>query len=278
MSVVLITGASTGFGRLTAEEFAAAGDTVVATMRNPAAGDELLAKAATEGWNIEVAALDVTEPATIDAAVADILNRHGRIDVLVNNAGVGVQGPIEEVSDAETRAAFEVNVFGVLAAMRAVLPTMRAQKSGAIVNVSSTAGVVSAPFDGIYSATKWAVEAISEAAFFELKQFGIRVSVIEPGGFETNFDSSRIRAEDHGESSPYHDVATRFLAARAGIGGRGAKSATAVAEVIRESVITETPKLRWPVGDDAELINAVRVGISFETYEQTIRTALDFWD
>ncbi len=278
MSIVLITGASTGFGRLTAEEFAAAGDTVVATMRNPAAGGDLVAKAEAEGWSIEVAALDVTVPATIDAAVAGILERYGRIDVLVNNAGVGVQGPIEEVSDTETRAAFEVNVFGALAVMRAVLPAMRAQGSGAIVNVSSTAGVVSAPFDGIYSASKWALEAISEAAFFELKQFGIRVSVIEPGGFDTNFDDSRIRAEGHGGCSPYHEVATRFLEARAGIGGRGTSSPEVVARAIRESVITDNPKLRWPVGEDAELINAVRVGISFETYEQTIRTALDFWE
>ncbi|MCP4087841.1 MAG: SDR family oxidoreductase [Actinomycetia bacterium] len=278
MSVVLITGASTGFGRLTAEEFAAAGDTVVATMRNPQAGAELVAKAEAEGWSVEVQALDVTVSSTIDEAVADVLNRHGRIDVLVNNAGVGVQGPIEEVSDAETRAAFDVNVFGVLAMMRAVLPAMRDQGSGAIANVSSTAGVVSTPFDGIYSATKWAVEALTEAAHFELKQFGIRVTSIEPGGFETNFDSSRIRAEGFGESSPYHDVATRFLAARGGIGGRGAKGPELVAQVIRESVTTDTPRLRWPVGDDADLITAVRVGSDFETYEQTIRTALDFWE
>ncbi len=278
MSVVLITGASTGFGRLTAEEFAAAGDTVVATMRNPQAGADLAARAEAEGWSVEVLALDVTVPSTIGAAVADVVNRHGRIDVLVNNAGVGVQGPLEEVSDAETRAAFEVNVFGVLAMMRAVLPAMRDQGSGAIANVSSTAGVVSAPFDGIYSATKWAVEALTEAAHFELKQFGIRVTSIEPGGFETNFDSSRIRAEGFGESSPYHDVATRFLAARGGIGGRGDKGPELVAQVIRESVTTDTPKLRWPVGDDADLITAVRVGSDFETYEQTIRTALDFWE
>lgn len=278
MSVVLITGASTGFGRLTAEEFAAAGDTVVATMRTPEAGADLLARAAEQGWSIEVAALDVVDPATIDAAVADVLDRHGRIDVLVNNAGVGVQGPLEEVSDSETRAAFEVNVFGVLAMMRAVLPAMRTQGSGAIVNVSSSAGIVSAPFDGIYSATKWALEALTEAAHFELKQFGIRVASIEPGGFETNFDSSRIRAEAFDEASPYHDLATRFLEARGSIGGRGAKRPVAVAQAIRESVITDTPKLRWPVGDDADLIAAVRVGSDFETYEQTIRSALDFWD
>jgi NADP-dependent 3-hydroxy acid dehydrogenase YdfG len=182
--VWFITGASTGFGRLLAEATLRAGNKVVATARKPE-------QIANFGYHYAdrclVLPLDVTNQAQIDSAVEQALAKFGRVDVLVNNAGYGVAGAIEEVSETEFMPMFETNVFGLLQVTRAFLPHLRKQRSGHILNLSSIGGVVAGPGIGFYNATKFAVEGISEALAAELAPLGIRVTIIEPGPFRTDF-------------------------------------------------------------------------------------------
>ncbi len=193
MSVWFITGASRGFGAEIVEQALAAGHQVVATARNPEtvtarfpdAGDELLA-----------VALDVTDEAAAAAAVESAVERFGRIDVVVNNAGRGLLSAVEEASDAAARAVYDANVFGTLNVIRAVLPTLRAQRSGRILNLSSVGGFAGAAGWGIYCSTKFAVEGISEALSHEVGPLGISVTIVEPGYFRTDFlDASSLHTE-----------------------------------------------------------------------------------
>jgi NAD(P)-dependent dehydrogenase (short-subunit alcohol dehydrogenase family) len=193
--VVLITGASSGFGRLGAEHYARLGARVFATMRNlprPEAA-ELAALAAKEKLAIEVVALDVTKDESVAAGVAAVLAKAGRIDVLINNAGIGITSPVELQDMAATQLAFDTNVYGPHRLVRAVLPAMRAQKSGQIFAISSQLGRVIAPGAGHYCATKFALEAMSEQLAYELVPHGIDVTVIQPGGYPTKVWVNRNR-------------------------------------------------------------------------------------
>jgi NAD(P)-dependent dehydrogenase (short-subunit alcohol dehydrogenase family) len=204
MTVWFITGASRGFGLEITKEALSRGDDVIATARNPQAIADALPDA---GEHLLAVPLDVHEPAQITAAVDAGIARFGRIDVLVNNAGRGLVGAIEETSDDEARAVFDVNVFGLLAVTRAVLPHLRAQRSGKVLNLSSVGGFVAWPGWGLYSATKFAVEGLSEAMTHELAPLGIQVTAIEPGPFRTNFlDGSSLgvtqaRIDDYAETA-----------------------------------------------------------------------------
>ena len=184
MTVWFITGASRGFGLEITREALRRGDSVVATARDPQA---VLAAVPDAGDRLLAVALDVGDPAQITAAVEAAISRFGHIDALINNAGRGLVGSVEETSDDEVRAVFEVNVFGLLAVTRAVLPHLRARRSGLVVNLSSVGGFVAWPGWGVYAATKFAVEALSEALTHELAPLGIRSVAIEPGPFRTNF-------------------------------------------------------------------------------------------
>jgi NADP-dependent 3-hydroxy acid dehydrogenase YdfG len=182
--VWFITGASTGFGRLLAEEVLKAGGKVIATARNL---DKVKNLEAQYPQTAKALALDVTDAGQVDSAVTQAFAQFGQVDVLVNNAGYGVAGAIEEVSEAEFMPMFETNVFGLLRVTRAFLPHLRKQRSGHILNLSSIGGVVASPGMGFYNATKFAVEGISEALAGELAPLGIRVTIIEPGPFRTDF-------------------------------------------------------------------------------------------
>lgn len=182
--VWFITGASTGFGRLLAEEVLKAGGKVVVTARKLDKVSDLETK---YPETAKALTLDVTNQAQVDAAVEQTIAKFGRVDVLVNNAGYGVVGAIEEVSAAEFMPMIETNVFGLLSVTRAFLPQLRKQRSGHILNLSSIAGVVASPGIGYYNATKFAVEGISEALAGELAPLGIKVTIIEPGPFRTDF-------------------------------------------------------------------------------------------
>jgi NAD(P)-dependent dehydrogenase (short-subunit alcohol dehydrogenase family) len=182
--VWLITGASTGFGRLLAEYLCGLGATVIATARKVDSLSELTVK---YPGNVIVLTLDVTKPESIAAAVKDALSRAGHIDVLVNNAGYGVTGAIEEVSEKEYMPMFETNVFGLIHLTQALLPQFRARRSGNIVNLSSIGGLIGSPGWGFYNATKFAVEGFSEALAGEMKPLGVHVTVVEPGPFRTDF-------------------------------------------------------------------------------------------
>jgi len=190
MSVWFITGASRGFGLEITREALSRGDSVVATARNPQAVQDAIPDG---GDRLLAVGLDVGMSEQVTTAVQAAIERFGRIDVLVNNAGRGLVGTVEETSDAEARALFDVNVFGLLAVTRAVLPYMRAARSGLVVNLSSVGGFVAWPGWGVYAATKFAVEALSEAMTHELAPLGIKSVAIEPGPFRTNFlDSSSL--------------------------------------------------------------------------------------
>ena len=184
MTVWFITGASRGFGLEITREALSRGDSVVASARNPQAVLDAIPDAADR---LLAVAVDVGDPAQITAAVEAAIARFGHVDVLVNNAGRGLVGSVEETSDEEIRAIFDVNVFGLLAITRAVLPHMRARGTGLVVNLSSVGGFVAWPGWGAYAATKFAVEALSEAMTHELAPLGIRSVAIEPGPFRTNF-------------------------------------------------------------------------------------------
>jgi NAD(P)-dependent dehydrogenase (short-subunit alcohol dehydrogenase family) len=187
-----------------------------------------------------------------------------------------MHGAIEDTSDAQAKDLFETNFFGTLRVTRAVLPSMRAQGSGVIVNISSLAAIVTPPFGGMYSATKCALEAVSQAMHFELAPFGVRVHLIEPGGFDTAFGSNRRDAS----GTAYTDLMARWELAYAKVPGRDAGPADPgrVADAVYEVAIDPSAPLRRLVGDDAELLGALRKQLDDAELERTVRSQLEFWD
>lgn len=266
--VWLVTGANSGFGRAITEAAVAAGDTVVATARRTETLDDLVRRYPDQ---VEAVRLDVTDTARIDTVVTDVAARHGRIDVLVNNAGRTHVGALEETTDAELRSLFEVHVFGPAALTRAVLPHMRARRSGAIVQLSSMGGQMSfAGFSG-YSATKFALEGMSEALAAEVGPLGIKVLVVEPGAFRTGlFGGKSLSAE----IDAYADTVgpTRHMAATTD-GTQPGDPAKAAAAILTALAADTTP-LRLPLGPDAVdavtgHLDAVRAEIT--TWEKVAR-------
>lgn len=261
MARVLITGCSTGIGRATAIELTSRGHDVVATARRP---DTL------EGLEVAATlALDVDDDASVAAAVAAA----GDIDVLVNNAGWEAGGPVELVPLERVKAMFETNVFGVARMVQAVAPSLRAKGAGAIVNVSSMAGRVAAPLNAFYSASKFAVEAISESLHYELGHFGIRVVIIEPGNIATNFgDNVQRYGEDVG---PWDELRAEWDTAFDTLGGgEEPPGPELVATAIADAIEADDPPLRIPVGADAELIAAVRDANDDAAFEAAMRETL----
>lgn len=191
MVVVLVTGCSTGIGLEAALAFARRGDTTYASMRNTAKADLLRERAAAENLDIEVVQLDVTDDSSVAAAVASIEARHGAIDVLVNNAGIGSSGPIETIDLDKAAAVYDTNIWGAVRTIRAALPAMRSKGSGVIINVTSVAGrVPGTPYGGFYSSSKHALGTLSEALAWEVNPSGIRVACVEPGFYNTEIFAS----------------------------------------------------------------------------------------
>jgi NAD(P)-dependent dehydrogenase (short-subunit alcohol dehydrogenase family) len=243
--VWLITGASSGFGRAITEAAVAADDTVIATARNT----EVLADvAAAHPGQVEAFALDVTDTAAIEAAVQDVIARHGRIDVLVNNAGRAHVGAAEETSEAELRSLFDVHVFGPAALTRAVLPHMRERRSGAIVQMSSMGGQLSFAGFSAYSGTKFALEGMSEALADEVRPLGIKVLIVEPGAFRTGLFGSTTDSEQIADYAATVGPTRQMV--EASDGRQPGDPAKAAAAIITAIDAPETP-LRLPLGDDA---------------------------
>jgi NAD(P)-dependent dehydrogenase (short-subunit alcohol dehydrogenase family) len=276
---VLLTGCHSGFGLLSGLLFARQGHRVFATMPDLEAAGPLRETASDEGLDLEVLQLDVTDDRSVRAAVAEAIDRSGGLDIVVNTADVELRGPVEDASDEEMRALFDTNVFGLVRVLRAVLPHLRDRGEGVIVNVGSVAGLVARPFGGLYSATKHAVEAVTEALHVEAEPFGIRVAVIEPGQVETDQLDRAVVSERFTADSPYQDASKRFDRAIRGLlpDGTPAQPET-VAEVIVAVALDRDARLRNLVGADAELIMSIRSAADFESYEQTIRDALDWSD
>lgn len=262
---VLITGCSSGFGLMSAIELAKRGHRVFATMRNLGKSGTLEEAAAAEGVDLEIGPLDVTSDDSARAAVDHVVSTTGRIDALVNNAGLGSIGPFEDYSEDELRALFETNFFGAVRMMKSVLPTMREQGSGVIVNVSSISGLFAAPFFGPYAATKYALEAISESAAWELEPFGVWVTLVEPGRFNTGIMGNELSPSGFGESSPYWERGERMRSKFQREIMR-APDGRAVAEKIAEAVESPQRKVRHLVGEDAELVMEARKTMTDEEF------------
>ncbi len=277
MANVFITGCSSGFGLLTALRFARAGDRVVATMRRPEeAPADLTGPIARERLPIRLDRLDVLVPASIDAAV----RAAGDVDVLVNNAGIELRSSIEDASDEDVEKQFDTNVFGMLRVLRAVLPQMRARKRGTIVNLSSVAGLVARPFGGLYSATKHAIEAITESLHFEASPLGVRVVLIEPGVYGTRLLDNAYPGEKFTPASAYWPIHERFEEAlgRLRDGTGGIQDPQEVADAIYDAVHDPQPKLRYLVGRDAQMIANAKKQLDFEQFEQAMRQTMDWKD
>jgi len=246
MASVLITGTSKGIGFEAALAFGRAGHTVHATMRNPAQSPELAQTAAREGLPIIVSTMDVDSDESVSQCIALIHKEHGPIDVLVNNAGVEKMGSVEELSLADFRAVMETNYFGAIRCIQAVAPQMRERRSGCIVNVTSIAGrIANAPLTP-YSATKWALEALSEGLAGEMKTFNVRVLIVEPGIIDT---AMARRIEDPAPDTQYPQYARFAALFTASL--KHPVPPSLVGQKILEIVESGTWQLRHPVGPDA---------------------------
>jgi NAD(P)-dependent dehydrogenase (short-subunit alcohol dehydrogenase family) len=272
--VWFITGCSTGFGRALAQQVLDRGDRAVLTARNTAPLDDL---AATYGDRAFVQALDVTDEAMIRSSVAAAEARFGRIDVLVNNAGYGYFSAIEEGEDEEIRRQFETNVFGLFSLTRQVLPGMRARRSGHIVNVSSVGGLVAFPATGYYHASKFAVEGFSESLSMEVAPLGIKVTIVEPGRFRTDW-AGRSLIESKTIIDDYAETAgKRREQARAYTGTQPGDPARGAAAIVT-AVDAEHPPLRLLLGPDAYQIALARLDALRENFTawESVSTGTDF--
>ena len=272
MSVVLVTGSSSGIGLATALHFGRLGDEVYAGVRNLSTATELAGAIEAEKLAIRPITLDVDDPVSVTRAVGEVLARSGRVDVLVNNAGIGGGGPIEDVPVDWVKSLFETNYLGAIRMIQAILPGMRERRSGAIVNVSSIAGRLAIAGHGHYSAVKHALEAISEALAQEVHAFGIRVAIVEPGVVVTPIFTKARRFADPG--SPYAVHVHRLLLFYQ-MQMKTPSQPADVARVIHEAVTAKEPRLRYLVGDDAERLVAGRQRLTDEEYVATGRLMPD---
>ena len=261
MASVLVTGTSKGIGFETALAFARAGHKVHATMRNPAQSPELAEIAAREKLPILVSTMDVDSDQSVSRGIAAILKDHGPIDVLVNNAGVERAGSVEELPLAEFRAVMETNYFGALRCIQALVPGMRQRRSGCIINVTSVAGRLASPPLAPYTASKWALEALSEALAGEMKTFNVHVAIVEPGIVDTSM-ARRISHQADGSLYPQRArFATMFTDAL-----QDPIPPSVVAQKILEIAESGTWQLRHPASSDAVPLLQWRSGMTDEEW------------
>jgi short-subunit dehydrogenase len=244
--IVLITGATAGIGRETALFLAAQGHHVIATGRKVAELDKLRAEAKGSAGLVDVISLDVTSAESIANAVreVDMLTGGHGVDALVNNAGFGVLGPSAEITDSEMRRQYETNVFGLMAVTRAFLPRMLERKSGRIINVSSVGGRLTLPYFGVYNSTKYAVESLSDALRYELRPFGIDVSLIEPGVIRTNFEATAVGGLQSMQSGAYAAALAKYEE-MSKLADRFASNPIVIAKAIGRAVNARRPSARY---------------------------------
>jgi NADP-dependent 3-hydroxy acid dehydrogenase YdfG len=245
---ILITGASTGIGKTTAQHFQSKGWNVVATMRNPENGADL---AALE--NVLVARLDVTDSGSINGAVSAAIDTFGSIDVLLNNAGYGAYGPLENFDMDRIRRQFDTNVIGLLEVTKAVLPHMRSRKTGTIVNISSIGGQMTFPLGALYHGTKFAVEGLSEALHYELEAVGVKMKIVEPGMIATDFAGRSFDFANEPAIQEYQGVVGAVMGSFANQAFPPSEPQL-VADVIWKAVTDGTNTLRYRAGQDAEFL------------------------
>jgi NAD(P)-dependent dehydrogenase (short-subunit alcohol dehydrogenase family) len=284
MSVVLITGTSSGFGLLMAARLAASDHMIYATMRSLGKQDDLLAEVGRRGGEVAILQLDVRDDASIKRCIAHIAAKEGRLDILINNAGYGIGGFFEDLSEDEIREQMETNFYGTLKVTRQALPLMRktradSGKRGAvkIINISSVGGRTGTPGMGAYNASKYALEGHSESLFHELRPFGISVVVIEPGTFRTKIFTENLklarRAED--ASSPYSHYGHRLkqiLQQRITQGrGWGMGEAEDVAKLVERTIAARNPRFRYVIGTVARFRLALQWLLPFRWYAALVQ-------
>jgi NADP-dependent 3-hydroxy acid dehydrogenase YdfG len=269
---ILITGCSTGIGRATAERLAGKGHTVYATARRPESIADL------ESKGCRALALDVTDEGSMAAAVTAVEQAEGAVGALVNNAGYSQSGAIEDVAMDSVRRQFETNVFGLMRMCQLVLPGMRRQGSGRIVNISSMGGKLVFPGGGVYHATKHAVEALSDALRFEVRNFGIGVSIVEPGLIKTEFAHAAANAIDEATTSdgPYasfnREVAEKTIEAYEGPMAKLAAGPDAVAKAIERAITSRRPKPRYMVTAGARVLLVTRRALPDRGWDAMMRS------
>lgn len=270
--VALVTGSSSGIGYETSLLLARNQIATYASMRNLKKGDDLLKIVTNEKIPLKVIQLDVDDDKSVMNAVNTIVEENGRIDILVNNAGFDMFGPLEDLTIDEIKAQFETNFFGLIRTTKAVIPTMRKQQSGTIVNISSLGGRIGLmPFLTAYHASKFAVEGFTESLRQELVQFKIDVILIEPGAIRSNFiDNSKNAKNYNPQYSPYSNTIQKVFEGFESIMGNSSHPED-VAETILKAVNTTTPDMRYPVGKDAEFALKVRAKLSDKEMEKWAR-------
>jgi NAD(P)-dependent dehydrogenase (short-subunit alcohol dehydrogenase family) len=264
---VVITGASSGIGKATARLFARQGWNVVAGMRQPRAEKELV-----EDDRLRLMPIDVQDATSIRAAVAETVALFGTIDVWVNNAGYGAFGPVEAGSRAQIQRQFDVNVFGLIECVHAIAPHFRSNRNGVLINVSSAGGLATAPGYSVYNASKFAVEGLSEGLWYELKAFGIKVKLIEPGVIKTDFGGRSMDVWDLSDMPDYACLMEKIMAARERLTSNPS-TPELVASTIFAAATDPSDRLRYLVGPDAKLLWRVRRWLGYRTQMQFVSRA-----
>jgi NAD(P)-dependent dehydrogenase (short-subunit alcohol dehydrogenase family) len=270
-SIALVTGSSSGIGFETSLLLARAGFYTYATMRNLDKSSKIIDIAQEDNLPLEVLQLDVTDDKSVKDAIKIIAGKQRRIDVVVNNAGYGSTGAVEDFSIDEIKAQFETNFFGVIRVIQYVLPLMREQRNGIIVNISSVGGRIAFPFSPSYASTKFALEGLSEALQYEVDQFGIKVILVEPGIIKTNFPSNMLKAKRAADpSSPYSELLKRRIERVKTMFENGTEPEE-VGKVILKAVTfdnNEKPGLRYLVGSDAHSLIEKRKSMSEREFSE----------
>ena len=268
--VAVVTGSSTGIGFETALLLARSGFNTYASMRDLKKSKNIAEIAKTENLPLTVVQLDVKDDTSVKGAISKIIAESKRIDVLVNNAGYGLFSPLEDVTLDQVKEQFETNFFGAIRVMHEVMPTMRRQRNGTIVNVSSLVGRIGLPVSSAYVATKFALEGLSESMRYELNEFGINIILIEPGVIKTNFIENLKTADTTLKSeSPYADLVDR-ISKEFGKMMDNSSSPKLVAEAILHAITSKEPKIRYVVGDDAESMMKIRKNSSDKEFENWV--------
>ena len=276
--VAMITGSSSGIGLETALTLARKGFLTYATMRNLAKSDNIKAVADKDHLPIRIVQLDVTDDTSVNNAVQSIIKETGRIDILVNNAGYALSGAFEDLSLKEIKNQYDTNFYGIIRTTQAVLPIMRKQTSGRIINISSGLGLFGFPGMSAYSSTKFAMEGLSESMAYELDQFGIKVILIEPGVIRTNISNSIVIAKKAQDSSSPYSQMMQKMDNNFKKFTENASSAEVVANIVMEAATSEKPRLRYLAGKDMEMWMQSKNSMSDDEFYNSMKKNLLSYD
>jgi NAD(P)-dependent dehydrogenase (short-subunit alcohol dehydrogenase family) len=269
--VAVVTGSSSGIGLETAIHLAKNGFKTYATMRNLGKSDAI--KSQSENLPVEILQLDVTDDESVKKAINTVIEKEGRIDVLVNNAGYGLIGAVEDLSSEEIEDQFDTNVFGPFRTIREVLPTMRKQKSGRIITISSIAGFAGMPIFSAYASSKFAVEGLTESLRHEVSQFGIHACVVEPGFIKTGIMETTPIAKKSMENSAYADLSQALGKAMEDTMKNHSSPPSVVAEAVLEAATADNPETRYTAGEDAKMIQQARKTMPDKEFEKLLSTS-----